>query len=85
LQDRLLLDVWNVAQVSNLQYRRIPFGNRVKSKNNRVIGDLRIGNPRYSSLETCATFQIAPSSAGLNLMAVGNALKEFVHAKVHSP
>jgi hypothetical protein len=45
-----------VAQVSNLPYRRFPIGERSVNPESRVrfLGR-RVGNPRYSRLETCAT------------------------------
>jgi len=45
-----------VAQISNLLYRRIPFGwASANSKRDRTWAPWRIGNPRYSRLEICAT------------------------------
>jgi hypothetical protein len=45
-----------VAQISNLLYRRFPIGRAwAESSALERSGGLRVGNPRYSRLETCAT------------------------------
>jgi len=51
----------HVAQISNLLYRRIPFGWAPASfKRDGTATRWRIGNPRYSRLEICATPQNCP-------------------------
>src|SRR6266851_97843 len=47
----------DVAQVSNLPYRRFPIGRRGMARHAEKVGVRRLEALRYSRLETCATIR----------------------------
>src|SRR6266404_1448062 len=55
----------DVAQVSNLPYRRFPIGRRGMARHAEKVGVRRLEALRYSRLETCATTTQNDSSAEL--------------------
>jgi len=66
-----------VAQISNLLYRRIPFGwASANFKHDRTSLRLRIGNPRYSRLEICATGRTWSVCSGSRIQCA-NRIGEF--------